>query len=109
EREAATKSLQALGAAAAPALRSALKGTASVEQASRLRRLLAGVSLRVVPPGDGLREVRAVAVLERIGTPDAQKLLAELAGGVPDARMTEEAAAAVARLRRPTHPPGPTN
>ena len=53
----------------------------------------------IVSPGERLRELRAVAILERIRTPEAQKQLDELASGVPDARLTREAAAAVARLK----------
>ena len=98
-REAATKALQELGAIAAPALRSALKGEASPERANRIKRLLALVNAPVVPPGERLRELRAVAILERIGTAEARKQLDELAGGVSDARLTLEAAAAVARLK----------
>jgi hypothetical protein len=99
EREAASKALQALGAAAAPALRSALKGDPSAEQVDRIKRLLAAVNLSVVPAGERLREVRAVAILERTGTAEARKLLDELASGVPDAWLTMEAEAAVARLK----------
>jgi hypothetical protein len=46
------------------------------------------------------RAVRAVAVLEDAATADARKLLAKLAGGAPDARLTQEARAALERLRR---------
>ncbi|MDB5310797.1 MAG: hypothetical protein JWO38_4999 [Gemmataceae bacterium] len=99
QREAATEALQALGAASAPALRSALKGDPSAEQADRIKRLLVAVNAPVAPPGDRLRELRAVAILERTRTAEARKLLDELAGGVPDARLTMEAAAAAARLK----------
>jgi hypothetical protein len=99
EREAATKALQALGVSAAPAMRSALKGELSAEQVDRIKRLLMALNSWVVPPGERLRELRAVAILERFGTAEARKKLDELAGGVPDARLTMEAAAAVARLK----------
>jgi WD40 repeat protein len=49
--------------------------------------------------GDRLRQWRAVALLERIGTPDAVKLLEVLAGGLPEARLTVAAKDALARLR----------
>ncbi|MBN9517687.1 PQQ-binding-like beta-propeller repeat protein, partial [bacterium] len=98
DREAATKTLQGLGAAAAPVLRAALRETTSPERASRLGRLLAVMDARAVPSGEEVREVRAVAVLERAATADARALLTALAGGLPDARLTREAAAALARL-----------
>jgi hypothetical protein len=46
-----------------------------------------------------LRDVRAVEVLEGVATPDARRLLVDLAAGVPDARLTREAAASLARLK----------
>ena len=101
DRESATKTLQSFGAAAAPALRAALKGDPSAEQADRIKRLLAVTNAPIVPAGDSLREVRAVAILEWIGSADARKVLEELAGGTPDARLTREATAAIARLKRP--------
>ncbi len=44
-----------------------------------------------------LRELRAVEVLERIGTAEARVLLQTLVGGWPDALLTREARLAVAR------------
>jgi hypothetical protein len=46
------------------------------------------------------REVRAVEVLERIGTPEAIEVLRKLAGGVPDAVLTHESKAAIERLKK---------
>jgi hypothetical protein len=46
------------------------------------------------------RGVRAVAVLEDIGTQQARRLLMALAGGEPEARLTQEARAALKRLDR---------
>jgi len=43
--------------------------------------------------------VRAVAVLEWVGTKEARELLDRLAGGLADARLTREAKAAADRLR----------
>lgn len=42
----------------------------------------------------------SVQVLERIGTPEARELLAELAKGQPEARLTQEAQAALQHLKR---------
>jgi hypothetical protein len=46
------------------------------------------------------REVWAVKVLERIGTPEARQLVEELAKGAPTARLTEAAKAALGRWPR---------
>ncbi len=50
--------------------------------------------------GDRLREYRAIEVLERIGTPEAQKVLQTLADGAPGALTTETARGALERLKR---------
>jgi RNA polymerase sigma factor (sigma-70 family) len=97
EREAASKALQKLGEAAVPALRQALKAELSSEQRRRVEEVLAVAGEPVALSGDLLRQVRAISVLERAATPDARKLLAELAAGNPEARLTKEAAAASAR------------
>src|SRR5205807_1256969 len=44
------------------------------------------------------RAVRAVVLLEHVGTPDAVAILKALATGHPDAQPTKEARAALARL-----------
>jgi hypothetical protein len=46
-----------------------------------------------------VRESRALTVLERIGSKEAQALLRELAGERQDVHMTQDAAAALGRLR----------
>ena len=51
-------------------------------------------------PPEALRAVRGVQVLETIANPDAQKVLAVLAGGAAGARLTQEAQAALKRLAR---------
>jgi dipeptidyl aminopeptidase/acylaminoacyl peptidase len=58
-----------------------------------------------VSVGEPLRGVRAIQVLEQIGTPEARKLLEELSKGSP-ARLTRDAHAAVRRLdqRKGTNP-----
>jgi hypothetical protein len=52
------------------------------------------------------RAVRAVAVLEDIGTPAARRVLEALARGESEARLTRQAKAALERLgRRPADRP----
>jgi WD40 repeat protein len=100
-REQALRELERLGEAAAPAVHRALAGDAPLEVKRRLEILrkkldAAGLS------AETLRPVRAVEVLERIGTPEARRVLARLdAEGGTEARLTREAAAALRRLKAP--------
>jgi dipeptidyl aminopeptidase/acylaminoacyl peptidase len=66
----------------------------------KAERLLATVE-HGIPTGEWLRDLRAVEALERAGSPEARRLLKELAGGA-EGRLTREARGAVGRLgRRP--------
>jgi hypothetical protein len=78
-----------------PRLRRVLEGQPSAEVRKRVDALLAGS--RAVPTGPTLRVLRAIWVLERIGTPEAKQALHKLAGGAP-ARETREAREALERL-----------
>jgi hypothetical protein len=90
-RDAATKELAALGERVRPALRRALEGKPSAEVRRRLVGLLA--TPQRVPTGEVLRELRAIWVLERIGTIEARQLLRKLASGAmaPPTRAAREA------------------
>ena len=75
---------------------SPLAGKPAPETARRIEQLLArkpDVSSRP----DLLRRLRAMQVLERVGTPEARRVLADLADGLPLAAETREARAALAR------------
>ena len=53
-----------------------------------------------------LKRIRALEVLEHLGTPEARRLLEDLAKGVPEARLTQEAKASLRRLtKRPADKP----
>lgn len=95
-RDAAAAALERLDQAG-PALQAALDTTTSAEVRSRATKILA--KLREQSP-DGLRTTRAVHALEAIGSADARRHLAALAGGPPAAPLTRDAAAAVTRLGR---------
>jgi WD40 repeat protein len=102
-REKAAVALRRLNRRAEPALRRALAGKPSLELRRRAEEVLG--QLRTFPlrlDADKLRDTRAVAVLERVGTPKARRLLRELAGGARGAWLTEEAHAALRRLDRKT-------
>jgi WD40 repeat protein len=96
-RDAAARALKELGEQAEPALRQALKGKLALEARRRLERVLAGL---YVPAGGHLRELRAVEVLEQVGSAEARQALEVLAGGAPSLRQTREAQAALARLAK---------
>jgi hypothetical protein len=70
-----------------------------LEVKRRAEELLAAVRDAPLPP-DALRGLRAVRVLETLGTKEARAVLAGLARGRPEARLTQEARAALGRLGR---------
>jgi RNA polymerase sigma factor (sigma-70 family) len=96
--------LAELAEQAGPALRKALEGKPPAEVRRRLERLLAKLE-GPLPAPVRQREVRAVEVLEAVGTVEARRLLKELSRGVPEARLTREALGSLDRLAR-TKPGG---
>jgi hypothetical protein len=79
-RQKATADLEKVGDLAAPAMREALAKGVTVEARQRLEQLLRNLTLRS-PEGELIRNLRAVEVLEHIGTPEARQVLQTLAGG----------------------------
>ncbi|HZY87086.1 MAG TPA: hypothetical protein VFE78_19780, partial [Gemmataceae bacterium] len=98
-RQKATRELEALGRAAAPALRKALEGNPPAELKRRARALLEKAERPGLAP-ELVRPLRAVEVLERAATPEAKALLRDLAAGQPGAVLTEDAKASLARLEK---------
>jgi WD40 repeat protein len=104
QREAARKRLMAFGEQAGPAPRAALKAGPSAEQRRRIEAILD--ALNGAPSGEALRHLRAVEVLELIGTDEARRVVETLANGAPEARLTREAQVTLQRLtRRPATMP----
>ncbi len=99
EREAAAKRLKVLGLQAEPALRAALGAKLSLEQRRRIESILGAMSEPEKPAPEELRQLRALIVLERIGTPEARRLLEEAAKGPPSARLTRQALSSLACIR----------
>ena len=96
KREKATRELKRLGELGEPALKKALKNRPSLEARSRLNGLLNNLP---GPSPELIRSLRAIEVLERIGVADARDVLNILAKGAPEAQLTQEAMAALDRLR----------
>jgi hypothetical protein len=98
-REKAEKQLDRLGRHAEPVLSKALKTSSSLEQISRIKKLLEAIKIPV-PAEEAVRASRAIEVLEWIVTSEARRLLEKLANGPPGGRLTEEANSAQRRILR---------
>jgi hypothetical protein len=98
KREAAERSLNGVVPVARGQLQRAQAETVSPEIRRRLEAVLSRGDAGKPLTGERLRVARAVEVLERVGTPAARKLLADLSGGAPDAELTRDAAASLGRL-----------
>jgi hypothetical protein len=97
-RQAAARELARDIDQAEPVLRASLQDNPSAERRRQIEALLDAPP--AVMAGEELRALRAVEVLERIGSPEARRLLDRLAGGAPAARLTRDAKAALDRLNR---------
>jgi hypothetical protein len=95
-RKEASRELLTFGAKARPALFAALRGKLSLETRKQIESLLEAIDQP--RPSVAAQGQRAVQVLERIGTPAAEKLLRSLALGAPERGQTTDAVAAVQRL-----------
>jgi WD40 repeat protein len=96
-RTQAARELQHVGPPARAPLQKALEGKPSVEMRRQVERLLERLET-TGPSPDALRPLRALEVLERIGSPEARQVLEALAKGQPDATLTQDAKAALGRL-----------
>jgi RNA polymerase sigma factor (sigma-70 family) len=94
-REKAMRELEQHGEAVEGALRKVLEDRPSLEVRQRIKLLLD--KLRGT---DRLRALRAVEVLEHLGTAEARRLLEALAQGAAEARLTQEAKASLRRCIR---------
>jgi WD40 repeat protein len=98
-REKASRELEKLGEAAGPALRQELTDRFAPETRRRVLQLLEKLEQPAASP-ERLQALRAVEVLEHIGTPEARQVLEVLGRGSAAARLTQEAKAALTRLHR---------
>jgi WD40 repeat protein len=95
-RAKAEHDMRVLGDVAVPTLEKALAGNPTLEVRRRVQQLLKDLD----SPGFSRRRqnLRAVEALEYIGTAAARELLAALASGAPEARLTRAAGASLGRL-----------
>jgi hypothetical protein len=101
-RKKAADEIVKVGEAAEPALREVLAGKPTLEVRQRIQALLKKLERPTSP--EALRAIRAVQVLEYIGTAEAKRLLRRLAEGAPGAWLTEDARAAIKRLADRSRP-----
>lgn len=99
-REAAEKRLRTFGERVASSLRAELKAKPSPEKRKRIEEVLAALDATSTLSGESLRALRAVQVLERIGSAEAQQLLNKLSHGVESARLTQAANESLTRLKK---------
>ena len=98
-RQRATEELEQLGGQARPALEKALDASPALEARRRIEALVTKLEPPFADPGL-LRTIRALEVLERIGTLDARVILEQLAAGGRGHRVTEDARDALDRLTK---------
>lgn len=97
-RERATAELIRLGSRARPMIQARLDGElGSLEVRRRLERIMEKMKSGLSP--EESRDVRALDVLEAIGTPEAKELLRTITGGEPGAPLTREAKRRLARMK----------
>jgi sugar lactone lactonase YvrE len=98
-RRKAAQGLAALGEEAEAALHRVLGAKPTPEVRRQAEHLLERIP---IPRPELLQQLRALEVLERIGTPQAAQLVLKLTQGAPRARLTREARAVLHRLARRT-------
>lgn len=100
-RERASAELAKLGDSIAPALSKVLTEKPSLEMRRRIEALLEVIDAQQISPeGLGIRTIRALQVLETIGTTQARHILEGLARGAAEATLTHQAKATLRRLHQ---------
>jgi dipeptidyl aminopeptidase/acylaminoacyl peptidase len=99
DREAAQRELVKLGESAGPAMRQAVRSAKSDEVRTRLNVILAGLTQGgATRSADGLRAMRGIETLERIGTPEARVVLEKIARERPGSVVSSLAKLAAGRM-----------
>jgi hypothetical protein len=98
KRDGAREALQKLGKMAQPELRSTLDGKPSAETRQVVQALLDDIDMTMLT-AEERQQMRAMWVLEQIGSSEARRMLERLADGGADAQQTRDAKSALERLR----------
>jgi hypothetical protein len=98
-REQARKELLGLSDLAGPALQAALESKPAVDLKRQLEELLDEIRPGQAAPYRGAVS-RSIALLEKIGSMEARRLLQRLADGAPNAYLTNQAQEALQRLKQ---------
>ena len=98
ERENATEALVRAGKAVEEAVKKALENKPSAEAKQRLELVVSKLSGARGPNAEEIRAARVVELLEKIGTPEAQKVLEEMVKG-GDSPLATEARPALENLK----------
>jgi len=96
-REKTTKELEKLGDEAEPMMRTGLRESRSLELRRRLENLLQKLNRPITSPTQ-LQALRALEVLEHVGTAEAKQVLKSLSAGWAAARLTKQARESLRRL-----------
>jgi hypothetical protein len=99
-REKASEQLKKLDSKIDPSLCLALRGALSAEARQRLEAVLAGRTGRFAFPAETVRTIRAIQVLEQIGSLEAVGILKTLSTGIGTAPETQEAKESLQRLAK---------
>jgi hypothetical protein len=97
-RQKASDELEKLGELAGEALKKVLAKNPGLEMQMRVERLLERLVTGQPPPPEQLQALRALEVLERIGTPDARQVVDGIASGAGGALLTREARRTLERM-----------
>ncbi|MFM7149550.1 MAG: hypothetical protein ACKO23_06875, partial [Gemmataceae bacterium] len=101
-RDQAVKELEAIDELAGPALREAMK-SGSAEVKRRVSRLIENLDRKGIT-GEQARPLRAIEVLEKIGSAECRELLEKLSGGAAESVLTRDASDSLSRLANRTGP-----
>jgi RNA polymerase sigma factor (sigma-70 family) len=96
-RRRALQELQALGGMAELPLRRFLASDPSLEARTRAEQILSAI-MRAPLSSERLKQLRAVEVLEKIGSGEARAIIQRLSKGAPEAPLTRDATATLRRI-----------